>query len=348
MGNELSPKTFHSEPGIKCEMSGEQFELTVVAFFVGLGLLAAGLANLLLRRRSTSLRIAASLLVIGIVLGGVWAITETSSSVERTGLILAGILATCQIAGSTCLTSSLASASAMIRPAAIRWGLVTGAGLATAVGSALFSEYQIDRDIDFQMTELELLTSAPPATVPPDTHASTDQGSFIEIKEALALRNGADLERIESAFLQNAGIRDSIIRCESATDQANCHGWTFTGGRYWISGVEVDRILTENRYQAINDPQPGDLVVYRSETNVLHTGIVRYVSDGQPVLVEGKWGCTGVFLHAVDKSIYGSSFTYYRSSRRGHILAGLDPSGPRHSQFDPVIPDPDHPDEFTE
>jgi hypothetical protein len=56
---------------------------------------------------------------------------------------------------------------------------------------------------------------------------------------------------------------------------------------------------------------------------IAHTAVVRYVTEGQPVIVEGKWGPFGVFLHAADRSIYGTDYTFHRSPRHGHILAGL-------------------------
>jgi hypothetical protein len=31
----------------------------------------------------------------------------------------------------------------------------------------------------------------------------------------------------------------------------------------------------------------------------------------------------GVFLHPADKCIYGNDYTFYRSPRSGHLLAGL-------------------------
>ena len=74
----------------------------------------------------------------------------------------------------------------------------------------------------------------------------------------------------------------------------------------------------------MTDPRPGDLVVYRLGGAVAHTAVVRYVTGGMPVLVEGKWGWAGVFLHPVDKSAYGGSFGYYRSARAGHSLAGIE------------------------
>src|SRR5207248_516297 len=46
------------------------------------------------------------------------------------------------------------------------------------------------------------------------------------------------------------------------------------------------------------------------------------------VLVESKWGQLGRYIHTCADHIYGdNTCTYYRSSRTGHVLRGLQ--GPR-------------------
>jgi hypothetical protein len=59
------------------------------------------------------------------------------------------------------------------------------------------------------------------------------------------------------------------------------------------------------------------------------------VAEGQPVLVESKWGNLGVFLHPADKTPYGTEFTFYRSARSGHLLVGV--GGPTHTETNPII-----------
>src|SRR5262249_33273989 len=108
---------------------------------------------------------------------------------------------------------------------------------------------------------------------------------------------------------------------------SNCHGWVFAAGRYWVPGNAVEAILRDNGYAEVTAPRPGDLAVYRgSDGGVSHTAGVRDVSDGMPVLVEGKWGALGVFLHPADKSPYGTDVRFYRSPRHGHTLAGIEPT----------------------
>ena len=329
-------------------MTDEYYQQLVVGFFVGLGLFLASGANLLTRKNIPAIRWVATLGCILIALGGVWALAEDIASVQKTGIYLVSVVAVCWLAGSNRLALTVSSIATALRRPAVRWGLLAIVGGVAAIGSVAFTESRFERDVDRQMAELDLLTAQPPTTSPV-IQATTDRGNYVAIKEAISPRDEADLHAIESLVLLNGSIRDSVIRSEPATDRSNCHGWVFTGGRYWITGTEVDRILTENHYQVVAESQPGDLVVYRAGPNVLHTAIVRYVSAGQPVLVEGKWGCTGVFLHSVDKSIYGTNFKYYRSPREGHILAGLlSPAPNSHAQSDPPMPDIANPDEFTE
>ena len=317
-------------------MTPEQFPQLVIAFFVGLGLLLAGSANLLLRQKSLALRLPLTVLVTALMLGGVWAFTESAVSTEKAGLLLGAVLGLGMLAGS----DATASVAATLRRPAVRWSLVAAAGITIASGSAVYSEVEESQELDRQIAELEGLT-APPPTAISAAAAATDRGDPIEIREAIAPRSERDLDGIEATIMQNTVIRDSIIRSEPATDRSNCHGWVFTGGRFWISSSEVERILAGNHYRPVEEPRPGDLVVYRSGSAIVHTGVVRYIAEGQPVIVEGKWGCTGVFLHSVGRSIYGSSYAFYRSTRAGHLLVGLDSTGS-------ISPEASHDDEFTE
>ena len=65
------------------------------------------------------------------------------------------------------------------------------------------------------------------------------------------------------------------------------------------------------------------MVIYRAGGPIIHTAVVRTGAGTDPVLIEGKWGWLGVFLHPPEASWYGRDYTYYRSRRTGHLLAGL-------------------------
>jgi len=329
-------------------MADASFQTMVIVFLAGLGGLMIGGLNVLMRRRSLSQRALAFLAPVGLMGAGAFAFTSELQVASEIALFVAGLGAAVLLLGSDWLAARVSFAARCIRHPALLGGTVSLLGLLIGVGSVAWWEHSFELDTERQTDELTQL-SIPPPTNTPLVRATTDLGNPVAIREASTPRSEDDLLGIEMAVLRNDAIRDHLIRCEPASDRANCHGWVFTGGRFWIGGTEVDRILTDNQYQAVTSPRPGDIVVYRSSETVSHTGIVRYVTDGLPVLVEGKWGCTGVYLHPVDKSIYGTDFTYYRSPRPGHLLAGIgSPAIAPVSTAPHVMPDPANPDEFTE
>ena len=156
-------------------------------------------------------------------------------------------------------------------------------------------------------------------------NATTDRGTKLVLKVPVesSVKDVPELSSAEERILQKTHLDEYVIRRGAADDRSNCHGWVFTAGRFILLNEDVQLILEENGYREQPEPRPGDLVVYRQNGIIVHTAIVRYVTEGQPVLVESKWGELGVFLHAVHRSVYGLSYTFYRSERRGHLLAGL-------------------------
>jgi hypothetical protein len=200
----------------------------------------------------------------------------------------------------------------------------TVAVLATGWGGYEFWRYE--RAVEAEANQaLEAAGPGMPATQPAKVYAVTDRGDRIPLKvpEApLSPTEAADAERTAYAIQTTAG---RWIRRATADDHSNCHGWVFTGGRFLIDGSQVTEILDDNGYAAVVTPQAGDLCVYRnSNGGVSHTGVVRAVLTDGTVLVEGKWGRLGVYLHAAQDSCYGTNFTYHRSPRAGHLLAGMD------------------------
>lgn len=145
--------------------------------------------------------------------------------------------------------------------------------------------------------------------MPPDS-AETDS----------ALREG------ESGIIRDRVAR--LLRTAPPDTTHNCHGWVFAGGHFWVKGESVDMILQDNGYQPVTEPQSQDVVVYRSPAGeVLHTGLVRSADRGV-ILVEGKWGGLGRYVHLVEDQTYGLNYTFHRGVRQGHVLQGLDESRP--------------------
>lgn len=149
----------------------------------------------------------------------------------------------------------------------------------------------------------------------------TDQGSPINLyscDEPMDWLAG-EAANVEAEFINR------VIRVEPANSRYNCHGWTFTGGRYHIRGNDAWKILQENGYYEVTDPQPGDVIAYWTHDKTLtHTGVVKF-TDGQGlVVIESKWDLMGRYLHTPEVQPYSELFTYFRTDRGSNLLKGLD------------------------
>ncbi|HVL13617.1 MAG TPA: hypothetical protein VM529_13700 [Gemmata sp.] len=301
-------------------MESSHFTLLFPLACAGFGMLLAGGANLALLRAGVAARALATAAAAGLALGGAAALDQPGV-VTRTAQLLGagagGFLLLCWRG----LTTRLAGAIAALRQPVVRFGLVTLAGVGVITGAVAYFQWADQKAMDESTAHLELLTSKP-SSHPSATRAATDQGTSVVLREAES-REGVDLASAEAQVLKNQGLDELVIRRGPADERSNCHGWVFTGGRYYLGPDEVALILKENGYQEVHQPQPGDVAIYRQHGIISHTALVRYVTEGQPILVEGKWGTLGVFLHPADRSGYGTDYTFYRSGRTGHLLAGL-------------------------
>jgi hypothetical protein len=303
-------------------MISEASYWSTFGFALGLGLLIVGALFITLPRAASWVRLAISAVVVLTISTGTWAILNEPLACRSVALILGIAILFFTLATSDRFVARLSSVLHIARRPAVLGSILVVAGLGIATTTPFINEERFNDELDRQMAAYELL-AAPPPTQTPSVRVTTDRGTPVTVAEAIALRTPADMTIIENTVLQGV-YNENIIRVEPATDRTNCHGWVFTGGRYWVSGSEVPHILADNNYQVVEDPHPGDLAVYRLGNNIAHVAIVRYVADGQPVLVEGKWGCSGVYLHAVDKSIYGKEYKFYRAPRSSHLLAGIE------------------------
>lgn len=300
-----------------------QFLPTAIA---GLGLLLVGGVNIALLRLGRGARGVATLLAIGVTLTGAWALDQPRL-VERTSWLLGGGLLACVVLSSRWLVIGLASAITSLRNPVVRFGALSLGGLVTLIVTIVICETRDENILRLEGAELEFTHSQIPTTVDQKVKSATDRGSTIPLRLPTAARDEGTLGAAEDRFLRGVEAGNYLIRRGPATDNSNCHGWVFTGGRYLLSGEDVNVILKENGYEEVHEPHPGDLVVYRGEGTVKHTAIIRYVTEGQSVMVEGKWGVLGTYLHPAERSIYGLDYAFYRSPRQGHLLAGV-PSSP--------------------
>lgn len=295
------------------------FTILAAAFAAGVGMLLGSAAILLLGRFRPTVRAATAAAVCASAGATAW----LAAGSDRAGWLAAGGGA----AGLLVAATGPGLAAFVARRPGVRWGGLAAAGMAVAVGAVAWYDYATDAAADRASQELAVICERPP-TRPAATRVSTDRGTAVAVMEATDPRARAEMAVLEGRFLDTETVRNRVIRRQPADDRSNCHGWVFTGGRFWVSGAEVEPILTENGYAAVTTPQPGDLAIYRRDGAVTHTAVVRYVTPGMPVLVEGKWGTTGVYLHDVDASVYGTEYTYYRAARATHVLAGLDSPQP--------------------
>jgi hypothetical protein len=156
--------------------------------------------------------------------------------------------------------------------------------------------------------------------------AQTDRGRSVTVSSRVPRKHiDADFLAKQSEVIRRWGFHEQIITVRDCDQDCNCHGWVFTGGRYWIAGGQVAGILEDNGYEEVMEPRPGDLVVYRDDKgDITHTGLVRCAGGDGPLLIESKWGGLGRFLHPPEVHCYAPDEPrYYRSPRQGHILRGF-------------------------
>ena len=138
-------------------------------------------------------------------------------------------------------------------------------------------------------------------------------------------------QAVADAWLRANGFAGRVNKVGPPADSYNCHGFTFTKGNKWVSCDQVKKILDDNGYQRVANPQVGDIVVYRNPgagcppDDITHTGKVVAV-DNQGPIIESKWGRLGRYRHRPNDvpASYGAP-SYYRTNRAGqggnpHIL----------------------------
>jgi len=289
---------------------------------VGFGLFLAGAASLLFLRRGFVVKAAAVLVACGAAVAAAAALRQTNLT-TTTAQYLAIALSPFLLLGSRRVTSTVASIVTVAQRPAVRSGLLATVGLGLMIGSVVVFDAADEHALDSAMAELEMMRGQTPTIDSDRARATTDKGQPVALREPAPDQQPVDFGEVESKVLTNSQLNDQIIRRGPADDHTNCHGWVFTGGKFRVSGEDVELILKDNGYQEVHEPQADDLVVYRQNGGIAHTALVRYVTEGQPVLVESKWGNMGLFLHPADRSVYGTDYTFHRSPRTGHLLVGV-------------------------
>ncbi|MFY8199896.1 MAG: hypothetical protein ACOVLE_04445 [Pirellula staleyi] len=190
--------------------------------------------------------------------------------------------------------------------------------LAIAMGAWTYLRL-LDRS---SMSDLLGVGGVTPGVIVPENefYGLTDLGSKINLFH-YSVDDQLFQEYSKDFYTRYSVFTSALIQREDADCSSNCHGWVFTGGKFLMRGIGVERILEENRYAIVSTPAPGDIVIYRSDTGaILHTGLVQGVLNEGTVMIESKWGTDQRFLHRPEDQPYSTSFEYYHSDRKGHLI----------------------------
>jgi hypothetical protein len=171
------------------------------------------------------------------------------------------------------------------------------------------------------MSLLEQIHQVPDLAEDESVWGWTDRRTPVRLYRAESPRSAEELRDLEFEVLSAQKRQGRVLRRHDADDNSNCFGWIFADGRYWLDNDQVEVILNDNGYDLVPSAMTGVLAVYRDrEQRIHHMAVVRAICDDGTVLVEGKWGWMGVYLHRLTDSLYGQNVSLYRSERRGHAL----------------------------
>lgn len=96
----------------------------------------------------------------------------------------------------------------------------------------------------------------------------------------------------------------------------NCHGFTFASSRTGIDSEFIDDILKDDDYKQIiqKDILPGDIIIYKKNGAIIHTGIV--ISEPDKIglfYVISKWGSYSECIHLAIECPYSpADLEFYR------------------------------------
>jgi len=208
--------------------------------------------------------------------------------------------------------------------------------IGVGVGSPwVWSRWQERQIQEFDADSARLAQLGAPEQLRASHPGLTDRGRVVALWEKNAEINVADWIAAEDRKFASMKTSRPLVRTALPDPGCNCHGWVFTGGRYWIDGDEVVRILKDNGYYKVTTPEVGDLIVYASGDEILHSGVVRSVGSDGTVLIESKWGMNSRMLHAPEVQPNWQEWQFYHTSRpNGHQLrlpASPVPSNPAES-----------------
>lgn len=121
----------------------------------------------------------------------------------------------------------------------------------------------------------------------------------------------------QRSFLEKVPILGYHVARRDPTGRYNCHGLVFASRRTQVDNpelpVDILDLLARDEYRITDDPQPGDLVIYRSEvrgSEVDHSGIVLRIEMGA-VFVLSKWGELEEYEHLLTACPYRGPIEFW-------------------------------------
>jgi hypothetical protein len=313
-------------------MSASPFEINLATVFLA-GLMVAALAvTALIVRGGRPLTRALVMAAVALSVGaGVAALLPETMQLGTAALLVAGFGVAAWLVRSSPLATLGTRGARMLRRPESQWGLTLAAAVLVCCFSVVGLEADVQAFEDEEFPQGTARLKVQDLEGPP--RAFTDRGTAVVVRHPLD-RDVEAVVREEAQFLQQHGYTLKVIRAGGVDLDANCHGWVFTGGRFWVGGTTVDLILKENGYREVPEPRANDVAVWRdADGKVIHTGVVYGTGRDGRLLLESKWAGFGRFIHSAEDHPYRGKLTFHRSPRPGNILKGIEPAS-----FPPTSP----------
>lgn len=149
----------------------------------------------------------------------------------------------------------------------------------------------------------------------PVGHDGAPGTAFIVQPVQLQLKDGT---WVDAHISQGISTTDGVNYTPDHRMDTDCHGVSFTGGKYWISDPDVPAVLRGGGFHATTTPKVGDVGVFRDANgNVVHSVTVTKVDPKTGAVLEVS-GLGGLEMHehvnSPPSSAWGdpsATITYY-------------------------------------
>ncbi|MBO9635770.1 MAG: hypothetical protein J7578_21880, partial [Chitinophagaceae bacterium] len=177
--------------------------------------------------------------------------------------------------------------------------------------------YSIDDPINYYDTDGEIIRDKKGNIV------------FIPIEDGV-MNHGADKEGAKGTFgfiYTNDGTAIMVFKNKSSKKgfDTDCHGQTFTKGKYWINNSEVRKILKGDGYKKIkkSEIKKGDIVIYTDGKDGVEDSRVVVVIDPTTgeIKVYGQGGLEEEnYESGIDEAWESDGQEYYRKTQKDRVV----------------------------